>query len=550
MLLVKINSRLCVRNSPAILCNRQLETAITSNSNEIIPEEVEYPPIQDISYKARWRRFRETWHEEVKQVKTVEEKMIKINMPRYWGFRCMMYDEGKIVYHELPHAQFVTRTYVASDTQLPSYYDNVIEPEKLNKLCEEIKKSIEDGIVFQMSSFKQVHDKPHELINIDREIDDANGNLVSKNVNRIMLAKLSKEYPHLLNTQIDFEPRIEAFWMAGGMTPSSCVIKGMKNRGQDEILDEPIDKPLQYLGNPSLQLRHNLPLKEILPMDECENPEWEIPMHRYDSRVYGHALKRRHGVTIPGFWPGDSGEFSLMSYHKRGYLYQRPEGVDDDVNALKTQAIYANYAWLFGLASHLGFTTFNDITYPLVNQSITTNGQFWSFCVYQLNTTLVNGWHSEKNPKKNICWITEPLKLFEKIEDGKLIGFNDEVLKNLIKFYVNTPQERVGVELRPYLDSEAPRVADIIDDEKRNWLEDRYKYIMSLRPRSRLMPELYSWEIIYKFRFKTRPLDKKRTAWDFGHNPFLRRMDDHAPKYIPKALRKTKREKWEKTYYP
>lgn len=98
---------------------------------------------------------------------------------------------------------------------------------------------------------------------------------------------------------------------------------------------------------------------------------------------------------------------------------------------------------------------------------------------------MVNGWYSEKNPKRNICWITEPLKLFEKIEDGKLIGFNDEVLKNLIKFYVNTPQEKVGIEMRPYLDSKAPRVADIIDDEERNWLENRYKYIMCNRPRSR-----------------------------------------------------------------
>lgn len=130
-----------------------------------------------------------------------------------------------------------------------------------------------------------------------------------------------------------------------------------------------------------------------------------------------------------------------------------------------------------------GFSTFNDITYPLTTQTVITDGQWWSFCVYQLNTTLVHSENVTKNPKRNVCWITEPIKLFDKIENEKVQGFNEEVLKNLIKFYVNTPEERVGVDLKPYLGKSEKVIADIEEDERRNWLEKYYKHLVSNRPR-------------------------------------------------------------------
>lgn len=76
------------------------------------------------------------------------------------------------------------------------------------------------------------------------------------------------------------------------------------------------------------------------------------------------------------------------------------------------------------------------------------------------------------------------MKLYESIEDGKLIGFNDQVVKNLIKFYANVPEERVGVEMKPYLGEDEKLIADIKDDKRRQWLEDRFKILVSNRPRS------------------------------------------------------------------
>lgn len=130
-----------------------------------------------------------------------------------------------------------------------------------------------------------------------------------------------------------------------------------------------------------------------------------------------------------------------------------------------------------------GFSTFNDIIYPLVSQTILTNGQYWSFCVYQLNTTLLHWEYADNNPVRNICWITEPTMLFDKIEDGKVQGFNEDVLKKLITFYINMPAARSNENMKPYLGESVKYVADITDPERRAWLESRFKYLMSNRPR-------------------------------------------------------------------
>lgn len=132
-----------------------------------------------------------------------------------------------------------------------------------------------------------------------------------------------------------------------------------------------------------------------------------------------------------------------------------------------------------------GFSTFNDITYPLTTQTIITNGQWWSFFAYQLNTLLMYSDHIDTNPKRNICWVTEPMKLFDKIEDEKIHGLNEEVLKNLIRFYVNVPEERIGVDMKPYLGKSVKVIADIEHDERRNWLEKSYKHLVNNRPRHR-----------------------------------------------------------------
>lgn len=354
MLLFKINSRLCIKHYPAITCSKRSQSVTASTTSNEVANVPAYPPIEDISYLSRYRRARKAVHKDVENVKTVEEKMIKLNMPRYWGFRCLMYEEGKINYNELPQAQYVTRTHLMKDHELPSYYNNLIKTEQVDAIVADLKKSIEDGVAFEISSRKRAHEHPKKFFEDPKNYDDMISEAVCKQVNRIILTHLNGNYPHLLNTQVDFDPRIEAFWHFGGLTLLKETIKGRELARVKDIIDEPSNRPFQYIGTPLLQLRNHLPLCEILPMSDCENPDLEIPACKYDPRAIGHAVKRRHGTTIAGFWPGDSCEFGVMSYHKRGYFFHRPSGLTDELDALSAHAIISNYGWLLSQASNLG----------------------------------------------------------------------------------------------------------------------------------------------------------------------------------------------------
>lgn len=287
--------------------------------------------------------------------------------------------------------------------------------------------------------------------------------------------------------------------------------------------------------------------------------ELNIPLFDYNPKVIGYNREFRHGTNIPGYWPGDTDRFGLISYNTLGHILERPEtfGDEDNMEALISHAILGSFSWLHSQACYQGFSTYNEVTYPLINQSVITNGQYWSFYVYQLNTTLIHGSNVTLNPRKNIIWATQPEKLFEGIDnDGKLMDFKDSVLENLIKFYINTPQDR-GIDYTPYLGGSEKIVADIGDNEKRDWLEKNFKHLMSNRLRHKLPYEIYDWERIYKIDHKTRQMEARRRPFELkDNNPFTyRRLDQHLPKYVPKKLRPegTKRKnqnKWEKTYYP
>ncbi|CAL1683583.1 unnamed protein product [Lasius platythorax] len=543
--------------------NRYSISAISEVKDEAKDtEEPVYPPVEDLSLKAKSKRKKQAWHEKIKNIYTVEEKLFELNMPRFYGWKSLFLNEHTIPYNSLSHAQYITRTHVIKESGLPAYYNNVISTEQLDSIVQAIKNDIEDNIIFEHCIRRREHEIETSILdekieNLERKekIDDNICQALIQKINRTILIHLSSMYPHLLHTEVDIEPRLEASWFAGGIDPPPFRknyrrrIKSLK-----DSIDDPVDLPVQYLGQPVMHLRHKHPLREIISLSECENPALDVPTFKLCPLVLTYRLGRRHLTNIPGFWPGDENEFGLLSYHSCTSLQKRPKKYNDTSEALTVQAILASYSWLLSQACYQGFSTFNDITYPLTTQTVITNGQWWSFFVYQLNTTLVHSEYADENPKRNICWVTEPIKLFDKIENEKVHGLNEEVLKTLIKFYTNIPEERIGVDLKPYLGKSKKVIADTIGDKKRNWLEKYYKHLMCNRPRYRRIPEIYDWQEIYILRHKTRPMDKKREPWEFGTKMFKRRLDDHQPPYIPRCLRtnpkKRKVGRWEKMYYP
>ncbi|PSN41370.1 hypothetical protein C0J52_19119 [Blattella germanica] len=509
----------------------------------------EYPPILDTSYKERMRRKFIQWHEDVKSLNTVEEKLMKINMPKYYGWQSSILKEGIIDYNMLPLVQHITRTHLLEFNDLPKSHSE-------NEVNEVLK---DESYIVKLIKIRRLEWARHIL----RAIENINMQPLKKALcqsvswmmiwENLLSSNSTESYWQTCQTNIETNPRVETFWLAGFENPPKNYLKG-KDPWFKELAEEiPFNRWFQYFGSPVLHIRHELPLPAI-GNQQLENIDYKIPNFQCDPKVVGVRCERRVGTNIPGFWPGDPCEFGLLSYHNRGYLLNRPKsfGSEDNAEALKVQAVLASFGWLHPQACYQGFSTYNDVTYPLVTQTVITNGKLWSFYVYQLNTTLIHSENAFNNPSYNLCWSTPELKLFEEITDGKVVGFNDEVLKNLIMFYINSPKARDGVELKPYLGKEEKHIANINDDKRRVWLENAFKHMYSGRPRHRTLPEIYDWEKIYKIRHKTRPHEARKRPFELRIDPYKRRYDEHVPKYIPKKLRDEDKpkKKFEDTYYP
>ena len=95
---------------------------------------------------------------------------------------------------------------------------------------------------------------------------------------------------------------------------------------------------------------------------------------------------------------------------------------------------------------------YHDVTYPITTQTVITDGQTLQLFAYQLNT--MHLWQTrEANPRNNLVWVGKRHRMYEGIEDGKILGFNDEAFLDLLKFVVTETVDR-GYDLRPYVSDE------------------------------------------------------------------------------------------------
>lgn len=113
--------------------------------------EPQYPEILDLSRKARKEREQIAWHDEVKKVTTVEGKLLKVNMPRYYGFKTHVFDDKYHRYNCLPYYQGWTRT--SFKEGIPAdYYRSTAEAE--NALIGELRGLIETAIATELTGYR------------------------------------------------------------------------------------------------------------------------------------------------------------------------------------------------------------------------------------------------------------------------------------------------------------------------------------------------------------------------------------------------------------
>lgn len=133
---------------------RSYASTATSTDADEYTAEPEYPEIQDLSWPARRSRKALALHEELKNVTTIEGKLIKINMPRYYGFKChMLNEEFGYQYNCLPYYKQWTRTDFKGD--IPADYFDANADEE-NKLISEVRHLIEETIVLQNRGIRWV----------------------------------------------------------------------------------------------------------------------------------------------------------------------------------------------------------------------------------------------------------------------------------------------------------------------------------------------------------------------------------------------------------
>lgn len=140
----------------ASLCRHYIATPKNSQAaaqpalteNEEYTEVAQYPEILDLALNARKERDAQSWHEEIQNALTVEEKMIKINMPRYYGFKVVELHDARLPYNCLPAIQHYTRTLYESLSA------DVKGDDKVSSYVEAIKGDVQDAVELAHDYFR------------------------------------------------------------------------------------------------------------------------------------------------------------------------------------------------------------------------------------------------------------------------------------------------------------------------------------------------------------------------------------------------------------
>ncbi|XP_051279050.1 39S ribosomal protein S30, mitochondrial [Dicentrarchus labrax] len=242
---------------------------------------------------------------------------------------------------------------------------------------------------------------------------------------------LAKHNPLFLLSSLDVNPQVNFYWRRG-----ERIIPRGHRRGRLEPTRFQID------DHPHSQIRITQQLPQFTPLEAsyaAEVPEITtapnmMPLFRrqYDNNIFT-------GAKLPDPACYGHTQFHLVPdrYH-RDRMARRQESDQVEV-FLRANGLASLFAWTGAQAMYQGFWNHEDVTRPFVSQAVITDGQFFSFFCYQLNTVALSVETDANNPRKNLLWGTESLRLYEGVKDGEVVGLNDGVIKLLVQFLMNQP---------------------------------------------------------------------------------------------------------------
>ncbi|XP_041360632.1 39S ribosomal protein S30, mitochondrial-like [Gigantopelta aegis] len=427
------NALLCVsRNSSS------LQVQLEENT------EVEYPPVKPKFPPGKWgdmdRKYAWHWHDETTKIAEITDPKQRMDELTSKEMKMWLFKVPEVYPRQLLFQQYATKTHMVEG--LPDIYTSLETDLLVNKIkellieyiCLEQDKILRNVYLSKFSSWIQSHQR-------SRIIVDA--------INRSILQMTSDGCDHLANCQIGEGVRVSAFWDRHGIERNRRVMHPTKTT---YVTVQDSRFQAKYVAD--FQIRVEQPLPEFVPVDDPLCSSVDGPNLKYHPTVIGQVQMRKEKPSVvAGHWLGDPCEFGQLSMLLTNQIQQQVDyhqySKQYELEFEKNLGLSASFVWLVAQAHTQGFNTYLDLTYPLTTQTILTDGQHFTFFAYQLNT--LHLWKSnDANPTRNVCWHTDQMKLYDVVEDGTVKGFNDDVLRNIVKMFVLKPRAR-EVNLRPTL---------------------------------------------------------------------------------------------------
>ncbi|NXL87743.1 RT30 protein, partial [Alectura lathami] len=245
-------------------------------------------------------------------------------------------------------------------------------------------------------------------------------------------SSLCAHNPLLAASSLDLYPEVNYYWHHG----EEVVVHGHRKGRVDPVRFQIDDKP-------HLQIRVPKQLPEIVPI---ESDIGDVPVIDHKPSKLPLFKKQYENKVFIGSKVADPCCYGHTQFHlipdklKRQRLITA--NLEDQIEVVnRANGIASLFAWTAAQAMYQGFWNEADVTRPFVSQAVVTDGKYFAFFCYQLNTLALTVETIKNNPRKNICWGTDSKPLYDVVEDGNVKGFNDEVLLQLVRFLLNRPKE-------------------------------------------------------------------------------------------------------------
>ncbi|KFQ65614.1 hypothetical protein N334_06886, partial [Pelecanus crispus] len=238
--------------------------------------------------------------------------------------------------------------------------------------------------------------------------------------------------PLLAASSLDLKPEVNYYWHHG----EEVIVHGHRKGRVDPVRFQIDDKP-------HLQIRVPKQLPEIVPL---ESDLGDVPVIDHKPSKLPLFKKQYENKVFIGSKVADPCCYGHTQFHLIPDKLKRERFVkanlEDQIEVLyRANGIASLFAWTAAQAMYQGFWNEADVTRPFVSQAVVTDGKYFAFFCYQLNTLALTVETIQNNSRKNICWGTDSKPLYDVVEDGSVKGFNDEVLLQLVRFLLNRPKE-------------------------------------------------------------------------------------------------------------